>query len=84
MATKKHVKEIRAIAKKWGFTSSQYNFNPVRKIIIYRYWFNDCEFPCLLMLREIQEWLDNNEVSYKFEPEYLDDGRFKAVFITIE
>jgi hypothetical protein len=36
------------------------------------------------MLREIQDWLDNNEVSYKFEPEYLDDGRFKAVFITIE
>lgn len=84
MATNKQVREIRAIAKKWGFPSDSFNFNPAREIHIYGTWFNKCELPCELMLREIQEWLDNNQVSYKFEPEYLDDGRFKAVFITIE
>jgi hypothetical protein len=84
MATNKHVKEIRSIAKKWDFASNSLNFNPVRKINIYRLWNQYCELPCSLMLREIQDWLDNNEVSYKFEPEYLDDGRFVYVHIVIE
>jgi len=84
MATNKQIKAIRFIAKKWGSGYVRMNNNKShREAVIYRGMFSSCEFPYNLMLKEIQEWLDENNVSYRFTPEYH-NGMFQQLTIIIE
>lgn len=83
MASNKQLKQIREIVKKWGCSVRVYNHGTYRELLCYRGWFNKCEFPFMLMLKEIQQWLDDNPVSYRFSPEYC-DGKFWKLTVVIE
>jgi hypothetical protein len=72
-----------------GFTSDIYKYDTptydgYRVVNIHhRNYTNACELSVNFMIRDIQQWLDENPVSYKVTPEYH-KGKFHRLVVVIE